>query len=171
MALIKGVNSFVTLNEADSYLEDRADVAAWKNADDCLKETCLITATTLLDELPFEGGVVDIDQDLAFPRSGSFRDQSRGMRVSYSTYTFPTTDEADNTLKRDMRLLRRATYELSYHLINNEGLLDRTGSVTDIKVGSISLTEVQDASVFPRHIRKIVEPMLKGGGTRYWRGW
>jgi hypothetical protein len=172
MALVKGLNSFVTLNEADSYLEDRADVLAWDEADDCLKEKCIITATTLLDELPFQGAVVDADQNLAFPRSGFFRDQSRGVRISYSTYTFTDDlDEDEEDLKRDLRLLRRATYELAYHLCNNAGLLDRTGSVTDIKVGPISLTEVQDASVFPRHIRKIVEPMLRNGGTKYWRGW
>jgi hypothetical protein len=171
MALTKGVNSYVTLGEADSYLEDRADAAAWINACDELKEQCLVTATSIIDEYRFEGAVVSADQNLAFPRSGFFTDQSRGMRQSFSTYTFVTDDEVESDLKRDMRLLRRATYELAYHLSNNEGLLDRTGTITDIKVGPIELKEVYDASVTPSTIRSILNPLLKGGGTRYWRGW
>ena len=30
MALIKGTNSYVTVTEADSYLGNRLDVAAWE---------------------------------------------------------------------------------------------------------------------------------------------
>jgi len=172
MALTKGVNSYVTLGEADSYLEDRADAAAWITASEELKEQCLVTATGIIDQYRFEGAVVDADQDLAFPRSGSFMDQSRGMRMAFSTYTFQDgVDETESSLKRDLRLLRRATYELAYHLINNEGLLDRTGTITDIKVGPIELKEVQDAAVTPTTIRTVLNPLLKGGGTRYWRGW
>lgn len=172
MALIKGVNSYVTLSEANSYLEDRANVAAWNDASDTKKEQCLVTATSIIDEYKFEGTVVSADQDLAFPRSGFFTDQSRGMRQAFSTYTFQAgVDEDENTLKRDIRLLRRATYEMAYHICNNEGLLDRTGTITDIKVGPIELKEVQDASSTPAMIRSILNPLLKGGGTRYWRGW
>lgn len=171
MALTKGVNSYVTLGEANSYLEDRADASAWIESSDELKEQCLVTATSIIDEYKFEGAVVDANQDLAFPRSGFFMDQSRGMRQPFSSYTFVTTDEVESDLKRDIRLLRRATYELAYHIINNDGLLDRTGTITDIKVGPIELKEVYDPSVTPSTIRSILNPLLKGGGTRYWRGW
>jgi hypothetical protein len=170
MALLKGTNCYVTLSEADSYFEDRLDVAAWEDADCELKEQALTTATAILDDMAWAGQVKDIDQSLAFPRAGSFMDTSRGLRVSFSTYTFVTTDEEESSLKRDMRLLRKATYELAYHLVNNGGLMDRTGSVENIKVGSIEITEVQDASVFPSIVRKIVAPMLRNN-TRYWRGW
>jgi len=171
MAFIKGVNSYVTLNEADSYFDDRLDVNSWLNATRDMKEQALVTATYILDELRWQGQTVTADQNLAFPRAGSFRDSSRGSSANFSSYTFVTTDEVETELDRDLRLLRRATYELAHHLLSNEGLLDRTGDVQDIKVGSISLTKVTTASVFPNTIKKIVSPMLINGGTRYWRGW
>jgi len=171
MALIKGTNSFVTLNEADSYFEDRMDASAWADAEDCLKEQALVTATLQLDEMPFGGQVVLNSQLLSFPRSGQFRDPSRGTREAFSSaYVFTAdNDETEASLNRDIRLLRRATYELAYHLINNEGLMDKTGSFENIQVGSIKITEVVDASSFPTQIRKILTPLLSGGSTRYWR--
>ena len=173
MALVKGTNCYVTLNEADSYFDDRMDVAAWENATCELKEQALVTATSYLDELDYFGQVVVSNQNLAFPRTGSFRDASRGIRTQFSsTYTFTAgNDETESSLDRDIQLLRKATYELAYHLINNDGLMDRTGSFQNVKVGAIELTEVQNASLFPRHIRKTLNPLLRGSG-RYWRqGW
>jgi len=170
MALIKGTNSYVTASEADSYFEDRLDVASWIQSGDDLKEQALITATNILDEMSWAGQVQNQNQSLAFPRAGSFMDTSRGLRIAFSTFTFVTTDEEEGSLGRDMRLVRRATYELAYHLVNNDGIMDRTGSVENIKVGSIEITEVQDASTFPSIVRKVVQPMLRNN-TKYWRGW
>jgi len=173
MALVKGTNCYVTLNEADSYFDDRMDVAAWDNADCDLKEQALITATSYLDEMDYLGKVADTSQLLAFPRAGSFRDTSRGVQDEFSsTYTFTAdNDETEYSLNRDIQLIRRATYELAYHLINNDGLWDRTGSFENIKVGSIEITEVQNASLFPSSIRRFLKPILRGSG-RYWRsGW
>jgi hypothetical protein len=171
MAFTKGINTYVTLNEADSYFDNRLDVNAWLNADNQMKEQALVTATLQMDELPWGGQSRKIDQNLAFPRAGVFRDSSRGLHANFSSYTFVTTDENENDLERDIRLLRRATYELALHLLTNEGLLDKTGDVQDIKVGSISLRKVYSASVLPNTIRKIVNPMLSGGGSRSWEGY
>lgn len=172
MALVKGTNSYVTLNEADSYFDDRMDVAAWTNADCELKEQALITATSYLDEMDYLGQVALSTQTLSFPRVGIFMDTSRGIRDYFSsTYTFTSSDETESSLNRDMQLVRKATYELAYHLINNDGLMDRTGSFESIKVGSIEITDVTTASLFPSHIRRFLKPLLRGGG-RYWRsGW
>ena len=37
MALVLGVNSYATLEEANEYFMDRLDVAAWNTADDSMK--------------------------------------------------------------------------------------------------------------------------------------
>lgn len=171
MAITKGINSYVTLNEADSYFDNRLDVNAWLNADNQMKEQALVTATLQMDELSWAGQSQVSDQNLAFPRAGVFRDSSRGLNSTFSSYTFVTTDEVETSLGRDIQLLRRATYELAFHLLNNEGLIDKTGDVQDIKVGSISLKKVYSASVLPNTIRKIVSPMLSGGGSRNWEGY
>jgi len=170
MALQKGTNSYVTLNEADSYFEDRLDVAAWQNAEDELKEQALVSATYILDDMEWLGQVVFSDQALAFPRTnGVFLDSSRGVRTAFSsTYTFPDSDELETDLGRDIRLIRRATYELAYHLINNDGLLDSSGSVETIKVGSISIQEIKETSTTALMVRKIVKPMLKNSSNSWW---
>jgi len=171
MALVKGINSYVTLNEADSYFEDRLDAVAWTNANDELKEQALVTATSNLDQKEWLGISVSATQPLAFPRSGSFMDSSRGVRTLFSnTYSFVTTDETESTLARDIQMLRKATYELAYHLLNNEGLTDSTGTVESIKVGSIELTEIRNSSTTAKAVNSLVNPMLRNS-TRYWRGW
>jgi hypothetical protein len=172
MALVKGTNSFVTLNEANSYFDDRMDAAEWTSATDDVKEQALVTATNYLDELVYAGQVVSSEQMLAFPRTGVYTDSSRGTR-SYlsSSYTFVSdTDETEASLNRDIRLLRRACFELSYHMISNEGVMDRSGSFQSIKVGSISLVGETTAETLPYSIRKIVKPMLLNS-TRSWEGW
>ena len=48
MALVKGVNSYATVAEADAYFLNRLDVAAWNDADETQKYQSLITATSFL---------------------------------------------------------------------------------------------------------------------------
>jgi hypothetical protein len=171
MALTKGVNSYVTTGEADSYFEDRMDAAAWIVMGDEMKEQALVTATRMLDQKSWHGSAVDADQALAFPRQGSYRDSSRGVTTSFtSTYTFVSTDETDTNLKRDIRQLRSACYELAYHLANNDGLLDSSGSIKDIKVGPIELKDVKETSKNPAAVSQLIKPMIQGSG-RNWEGY
>jgi len=170
MAITKGTNSFVNLSEANSYFEDRLDVAAWNNAECEYKEQALVTASLTLDQMRWKGSVVSATQALAFPRrDGSFKDHSRGLSLTFdANYTFSTTDETETSLKRDIRLIRRATYELAYHLLNNDGLLDSTGEIKEVGVGSISLGDIKNASTTPRVVRRIIEPMLNKSGNSWW---
>lgn len=171
MALTKGVNSYVTTGEADSYFDDRLDVAAWANASDEAKDQALVTATRILDEKRWRGQVVSIDQDLAFPRQGSFRDPSRGTTVSFNaSYVFVNSDETESSLKRDIRKLRAACYELAYHLLNNDGLMDATGEIADIKVGPIELKNIREVSKIPTAVSLLINPMVQGSG-RNWEGY
>ena len=171
MALTKGTNSYVLLSEADSYFEDRLDASDWQLAQDSLREQALVTATRILDEKRWKGVSVSETQALAFPRSGSYADPSRGVNIAFSNdYTFASTAETETSLGRDIQLLRKACYELAYHLLNNEGLTDSTGTVESIKVGPIELTEIRDSSTTKSIVNQYVSPMLRG--SRYWRpGW
>lgn len=173
MSLAKGTNSYVTLNEADSYFEDRLDASAWQEASDLYREQALVTATRMLEQKDWEGVSVSETQTLAFPRSGSFYDPSRGVRqVFNTTYAFPsTTDETEGSLTRDIQLLRQACYELAYHLLNNEGLTDSTGTVESLKVGPIELTEIRNSSSSAHSVNTLINPMIRSG-IHYWRpGW
>lgn len=151
MALTKGVNSYVTLAEAEAYFADRVDAVAWfELADDDRKSQALVTATTLLDSLNWDGQSVSETQPLAFPRRISFFDPRLGVDVC--------TDETPDRMNK-------ATFELAYHLLNNSGILDETGTVESLQLGPISLETVKNASTIPSVVKRFINPMLRNGGS------
>jgi hypothetical protein len=155
MALIKGVNSFADVGEFDAYFTDRLDVSAAQEADNATKAAALISATGILDELSWTGAIVDPNQPLAFPRSGSYFDPRVGGRMFLQ-------DIPDRIVK--------ATLELAYHLLANDGIQDSSGSVRNISVGTINLTGIQNASVIPLRVKTIIKPLrINAGANSWWR--
>jgi hypothetical protein len=153
MALQKGVNSYATLAEADKHFEDRLDVAAWTDAEDDLKSKALVSATMLLDTLSWTGVVVSESQSLAFPRIGEYFNP----RIGYVVIMNGVPDA-----------IKKATIELAYHLLNNDGLLDDTGGVDSISLGPISLTDLSAPSKIPAWIMRTVRPLMANRGSRQW---
>lgn len=154
MALSKGTNSYATVAEADSYFEDRLDVAAWSSASAEQKAQALTTATSFLDSMEWVGSVVSSSQALAFPRTGSYFDPRLGLAVTM-TSVIP-----DRIVK--------ATYELAYHLLNNDGLFDDTGSVVNLQIASISLNKIQATNKIPVIAKRLIQPLLLNKGSRMW---
>lgn len=154
MALVKGTNSYATVAEANTYFEDRIDVAAWTSASEAQKSQSLVTATLMLDDLDWIGVAVSDSQTLAFPRVGVYFDPRLGMDV-----------ELENTIPSR---ITTATYELAYHLLNNDGLLDDTGSVKDLKVGNIDLNYVKLANRIPNIVKRLVKPLRINSGSNLW---
>jgi hypothetical protein len=160
MALIKGDNSYVTLAEANAYFNDRLDSEAWfVSTAQCTK--ALIAATSMLDQQDWEGLASTPDGALSWPRSGFWIDSSRRARLGFSAYTFVTSAETEQSLGRDIRLLRKATYELALHLLTNKDILNGSDSVKSIEAGSLKLTDIRAVSLIPRRIRKIIADMTK----------
>jgi len=156
MALAKGTNSYATREEATTYFADRLDVAAWTSATDAQKDQSLVTATKILDNLKWTGAAISDSQALAFPRYGTYYDPKLGY-VATLPDIVPTR-------------IVDATFELAYHLLNNDGLLDDTGSVTDLSVGQISLNIKTEASLIPAAVKAIINPLLvRGGSSAWWR--
>jgi len=154
MALSKGTNSYATLAEANTYFEDRLDVAAWTEATDAIKSQALVTATSVLNDENWTGYAISEAQLLAFPRVGSYFDPRLGIEVTL-------TNEVPN------RIIT-ATFELAYHLLNNDGVLDDTGSVTDLTVGQISLKIESTANTIPPTVNKLIRPLLANAGQNSW---
>ena len=154
MALSKGTNSYVTVAEADSYFEDRIDAAAWSAATTDQKSQALVTATSLLDEMSWTGIAVSDTQALAFPRSGTYFDPRAGTEVVL-----------DNNVPRR---ITQAVSELAYHLLNNDGLLDDTGGVVNLKIGSISLETISNPKSIPISVKRIIKPLLANAGSNAW---
>jgi hypothetical protein len=155
MALSKSVNSNATVAEADAYFDGRLDVAAWTQADTTEKEKALITATSLLDVQEWVGSAVSVDQPLAFPRVGEYLDPRLGMCVPLNGAGVP-----DRVVK--------ATYELAYHLLNNDGLLDDTGKVESLNIAGVSLTNIRATPKIPDFVKRLIRPLLQNKGSRAW---
>ena len=155
MALVKNFNSFVSLAEAELYFADRLDVDAWTSANDTQKSQALVTATSMLDQLEWVGVAVSESQNLAFPRTGTYFDPRLGYEASMQS------------VSSYMRL-SFATYELAYHLLNNDGLLDDAGEVEDLKVGNISLNKLSAPNKIPSIVMRNIRPMLANQGSKVW---
>jgi len=155
MALVKNTNSYVDLTEADAYFEDRLDVAEWDAMTDSDKEKSLVTATTVLDNMSWTGYAVSDSQELAFPRYGDYFDPRVGCDVILEDDVVPA------------RILK-ATYELAYHLLLNDGLLDNSGGVSKIKVGPIELVDIKTPPSLPSLVRQFIKPLLKNKGAVHW---
>jgi hypothetical protein len=156
MALGKSVNSYVTVAEADAYFEDRLDAAAWVEASSDEKAKALITATSYLDGLDWLGTAVSSEQALAFPRNGAFYEPRLGAEVTLTAVV------PDRIIK--------ATYELAYHFLNNDGLLDDTGSVINLQIASINLAKIKNASKIPHMVKRLIDPLrITGVSNTWWR--
>jgi len=154
MALVKGTNSYATVEEADAYFTDRIDVVAWTTATAEQKAQALVTASRLLDDMRWTGTAVSEVQPLAFPRNGQYFDPRLG---SYVTLTEDVPSR-----------IVLAVYELAYHFLNNDGVLDDTSRVRNITVGPIKLEESIKASVIPNGVRSVVRPLLINSGSNPW---
>jgi len=171
MALVKGVNSYVLLAEANDYFDNRLDAEIWSTT--AVPDLALMTATQLLEGEDWTGISYLATNDLAWPRSGSFKDTPRNRSVAFTgTYAFPNSKEKETAVPREIALIRKATYELALHLLNNKGLLNKGASVKGLKAGSIALDSIIEASTIPRIIRDGYADLIDGGRkSSSWEGW
>lgn len=155
MALTKGVNSYCTVAEGDAHFADRLDSDIWSDATSTRKSQALITATATLDELLYIGVAVDESQTLAFPKVGTYFDPKLGMNIELSGVP-------DRIIK--------ATFELSKHFLTNEDLLNDEGTVKDMRLGDISMSNIRSAGVIPPSVKRLIQPLLENsGGNLWWR--
>jgi len=157
MSLTKGTNSYVDVSDGDTYFADKLDVDAWTSASPTQKSQALITATQVLENLDWVGQAVSDTQNLAFPRYGEYFDPRLGCEVWM---------DGTSTPKR----IPTAQMELAYHLLNNDGLLDNTGEVVNLDIGSITLERIIKPALLPDVVRKYINPLLLNRGSRsVWR--
>lgn len=137
MALQKGINSFVTVQEADDYFNDRLYSETWFNSSE-LVEQALVTATGILDNLNW-GGTAEptASYPLSWPRDITYYNPKIG---DYEGLDDDRSESNYGTIPED---IKKATYELALHLISNmqTAVTNASGAnkVTDLTVGSIRL--------------------------------
>ena len=139
MALQKGINSFVTVTEAEEYFYDRLNQSSWDSATDETVERALVTATGILNDLDWGGTALPTTSyPLSWPRDITYWDSKSG---DYETLTDDRSTTSYGTIPED---IKKATYELALHLIKNMSTIEDQSSgsprLKDLTVGSVSLT-------------------------------
>jgi len=168
MTAIKGTNSYVSLDEADTYFETRLRADDWFETDCEEKEIALVTATSMIDHSRWAGQAVSETQALAWPRIGSVFDPRLGKTVNFVS----TATEAPQEVQD-------ATCELALHLIQNPTIMGKeigttatTTTPDEISVGSISLKGLKETEEVPvsepLRIKKLYSKYLNNGGSRNW---
>lgn len=70
MAITVGVNSYLSVADADTYFGERLYADDWTSADSTTKEKALVMARRFIDQQQFTGERTGEDQLLAWPRTG-----------------------------------------------------------------------------------------------------
>jgi len=148
-------NSYVTLVEAEAYFASRLDVAAWVEATASQKEQALVTAAGSMESFDWVGVITNPDQPLAWPRVGSYFEP----RFGYTTPLIGVPNRVKN-----------AQLELAYHLLNNDGILDDTAAVKNVKVGPIEIEGIRAPSTVSSIASRTLRPLLRNSGVAtVWR--
>ena len=146
-----GVNSFVTLFDADNYFDNRSN-ATWREFDTAEREGALITASKLISELPWRGRALSATQQIALPRSLSYTDPSTGHQITLTNSDTPS-DYPERVLV--------ATYEQAHHLLTQDAVLEAGSAVGTLSAGSVNLQDIRNApSIHPR-VRRLLAPLIE----------
>ena len=154
MALVKGINSYVSVSEANAYFENRLGATAWDETDDGVKSQALVTATSILDSFDWLGLAASESQNLAFPRVGAYYDPKLGFNVSIG----------EGTPNR----ISIATIELALHLLQNPEVIEDSGFVKALSVSGISLSDIRSPNKIPGNVRSLINPLLSNSGAKLW---
>ncbi|MBL4793674.1 MAG: hypothetical protein JKY97_12200 [Citromicrobium sp.] len=137
----KGVNSYVTLAEANALADTRLFAGSWDAATDDTRERALITATALLDRLQWKGRPLVATQPLAWPRAPDAR-----------PYGYPLTTDIPQGITT-------ATVELAIHLLS-VGQFAGAPVQQRMLGDSMVMYLPTVADEFPKHVRRAIEPHL-----------
>lgn len=151
-------NSYVTLADAESRIEERLHVSDWEGAIDATKNAALVWATRILDEqFNWAGYKTTAAQNLRWPRIGIYNEEDESVDED----TIPT-------------FLARATIELALYLIGEDRTNTETGleGFDSIQVESIRLqtNKVSGKTRIPDAVIQIIKhygvPYTRPGQAR-----
>lgn len=154
-------NSFVTVAEADTYLEARLNSAAWTGVDP--KMQALIEATRELCALGgWLGYRVDTTQALAFPRADLENPDDPTPGTYYATTIIPQRVK-DATCELALEFLRAGTTDVAAAPATT-GVTEKTVDVLTTRYADPS-QQLQGLMRFPR-IWALIAPLLGVGASQ-----
>jgi len=167
-------NSYITLAEAEAYVETLCFSEAWTGKTDPQKNAAIVSATRLLDTLRWVGMRSAQDQALAWPRMAPWTvdpfiraNLSPGvgdllMLMDGDGYYVPT-DEIPVKVKN-------ATCELALRLLGEDRTADAGAlAPSRVKIGSLEIEGIK-AQRIPAFVRSMVKEFLSPVGLEGVRG-
>ncbi|MFW6084875.1 MAG: DnaT-like ssDNA-binding protein [Gemmatimonadota bacterium] len=154
----ESANSYVTLEEANAYFDDRLNAAAWDDASEENRTRALLQATRRLEQEEYEGEPVDppVDADVV------------GSRQALKWPRHATDDDAGWTFDEEAvpEIVRRAQMELALAYLAADSDRDAdTGleGFAQVAVGPIEVTprHAHRAGTLPENVRRILRPVLR----------
>jgi hypothetical protein len=135
-------NSYISVAEADVFFANTVGNSAWPSSGSN-KEAALIEASRILDsQFKWNGFIANNDQALRWPRTDVYDADGRLL----SAVSIP-------------KLVKDATCNLAYFLLQNGGLNQSQSDLKGLKLGPIDLKFVEGQSVIgvPKYIVKSLQ--------------
>jgi len=134
-------NSYVLRADAQTYFDNRLDVAEWTSASNDDKDSSLVMATLRLDQEEYTGTRADSDQALKWPR--------------YGVYVDDVYQEVDAMPKP----IQEATYELALAILKDNTLLADTGleGFENVSLSGLDVTpRFREAGKLPANVLRLL---------------
>lgn len=147
MALTVGIDSFITLSQAETYFDGRLYVLDWSGASDGDKEKAMKMATRALNRMAWRGSLTDDSQVLAWPRQGVIGREGREIAVT--------------TVPQDVK---DAQAELALALLREDLTADDSNrGVKRVKAGTVELEYNGEApaKALPDAVQELLDPYLR----------
>lgn len=172
VTLSVGVNTYVTLQEAEDYFCGELDESEWLDLSLEQKKFILVAATRTLDEnfAPYLSTAYDSAQQLGFPRKAfSFVDPVLCLNVFVEDGEIPV-------------LLKKATLALAQHIRRNKSFLYGEESSQDwssVELGPLKIEREEDSAksaleldkeqLVPGRVTKLMRPLTRNGNSLWFR--
>ena len=149
MALVVDTNSYVSEADANAYFDNRP-ASVWEDNNE-EADRYLVKATQMLDLMGWVGERADDDQELEWPRSGIYCDESNKI-ITLDSTVIP-------------RRIKEATYELAHYLIQNVLAVNSVAIIPDnLAVGSIAMQGLKNPKRIPSVVAKLIKPFVINSG-------
>lgn len=151
-------NSFVTVAEADAYLEARRNASDWNDEnDDDEKMSALIEATRELSAIRWQGNRVTSTQALSWPRDSATNPDGTCSGEYYDTDVIPQRIK-DATYELALEFLKAGTSDLAA-AGDTDGITLKTVGPLTTEYAAPS-QRAQGLARFPR-VMKLIGPLLE----------
>jgi len=154
-------NSFLTLAEAQTYMDSRLNESAWESATTDNQNRALVEATRALNVLPWKGSNVDTTQALNWPRQWAINPD-----VVFFAWSYYATNEIpqrvkDATAELALQFIKAGTTDVAA-LDPNLGVIEKTVDV--ITTRWQPWQKPSGLARFPS-VMRFIKPLLEGSGA------